>query len=1857
MKKILVNKISLLAFMLLMMGMASAQNVTFNDTNLKNALLAHDPVIDTGGDGEISYTEAEAFNGFLNLYNKSISDATGLEAFTNLTKLNIAFNSLTALDVSANTKLTYLYPYSNPLGTIDLSNNVLLDTLVLFSSQLTSIDVSNNTNLLYLDVRNNNLTSLDVTNNTALKQLSFETNNISTFTISAGLKSTLEGIGVGGNPIVSSFDFTDYASLKRLSIPSSGLTSLDVSSQTQLEWLLVMDNPITSLDLSQNTALTILYIGGTYITDIDLSQNPNLTSFNLSTPVSYLESKIKTVNLANGNNDKIESFYLSNNPDLQCIVVDNPANPFPNIVNSNYDGFTNFAEICVPGRIIFSDPEFEAALLAHDPVIDTDADGYITQDEAAAFTGTLNLRQKPIKNVGELEHFTAITGLDMYATEVGNLDLSQNTALTTLDISYVTELSVLSLDNGNNASLSITTAGSYSLLKCITVDDPTYSETNWTQLPAGIGFSTDCDVYLGDTNFKSYLIADGYDLNDDGEIQVSEAEQVTELLYSAKLIYGLWGLEAFTSLQTLELPSTVNSSAINFTQNDRLQILELPSSKLSSIDLSCNPRLIELNLSSSESSNFRTLDLTNNQQLKILYAGPYFEDIDVSQSYLLERLYVNGNELTSLDLSNHTSLVYLKLNDNNLSYLNLGNGRNDLLNTSIFNISNNPNLTCVTVDDVTYANANLTNKDSGTNYDPDCDNFIIEIPDTNLKSALLAYSPVIDSNSDGDIRLDEAEAFAGVLDVSGLSIADATGLSYFSNMTGLDISDNSLTSLNIQNGNNVNFTLFDATGNPGLSCIKVDDPIYSEENWTNVDAGVSFSYYCDSDEIVYIPDSDLRKVLLDYLLIDTSGDDKVSYGEALAFTGNLDLDQLNIHIADMTGIEAFENITGFESGRDNPISELDLSWFSQLTSLNVFQDNDGLLTSLDLSNNTLLEEIRIARIPVPNLNPSLYPNLTLLRCNTCALSTIDVSQNPLLTDLSLYNNSLSTIDLSNNTALTLLYLDYNNLDALNLTGLTALEQFSASGNNFTTLDVSAQTNLTTIELAETNVVSLDLSTNNLLERIDIYGGQDDGEGGYIYGKLKEIILPSDPTNLWYMDLVYNSIETIDLSSVYFDPTGPNFSVVYLNANDLYEVNAGNVYGLDLSQNPNLTCVKTTDVAYAEANYSFDAGVSFDPNCFSAENDILTFSFTEETDPATINNEAHEVSVEVQTGTDISSLTPTITVSDAATISPNSGTEQDFSSVFTYTVTAENSDTQDWDIYVTEKLADPTDILLSSSSIDENGTINDVVGILSAVDPSFNDSHSFDLISGDGDTDNASFTIVGNELQALEVFDFETKSSYSIRVHVGDYNYGNFEKQLTITVNDVNEAPTDIALNNNTIDESNPTGTVVGSLSTTDEDLGQSYIYTLVAGTGDTDNASFSISGSDLVSAEEFDFETKSAYSVRIMTDDGQGGTFEKEFAISINDLPAQVTAITLSSDMVNENEAAGTLVGNLSTFGEDLSGSFTYSLTAGTGDDDNASFDISGNQLVTAEAFDFESKSSYSIRVMSDDGSLTGSRMFTITVNDANDSPTDITLAGNTIAENNATGDIVGTFTSTDPDAGDSFTYNLVAGTGGDDNASFNIVNNELQAAEVFDFEAKSSYSIRVETNDGNGGTFEKSFNISITNANEGITVANPIADQTQDEGFGSLTVNLADVFEDVDGDDLTYSVSSSDAGVVTAIINAGQIQITEVGPGESSITVTAADGNGETTSDTFVMTVTPAPLGFEDALSVKIYPNPTTDFINIQSNEEMTIQLIDLNGRSLQSDSGKEVSMDVRSLNSGAYILQISNGELTETKRIIKAN
>ncbi len=189
-------------------------------------------------------------------------------------------------------------------------------------------------------------------------------------------------------------------------------------------------------------------------------------------------------------------------------------------------------------NITFTDPNFKQALLEHtDPVIDTNGNGEISIEEAQVVK-KINVNQKNISDLSEIQYFTALTRLecsllnlsngrfrhlnvskntaleylDCSANVLTSLDLSKNTALTTLmcsgnslttlDISKNTKLTILeghvnkftsiNLKNGNNNILETVRLQNNPSLTCIEVDDPSASYlTNWEK-DATANYSSDC---------------------------------------------------------------------------------------------------------------------------------------------------------------------------------------------------------------------------------------------------------------------------------------------------------------------------------------------------------------------------------------------------------------------------------------------------------------------------------------------------------------------------------------------------------------------------------------------------------------------------------------------------------------------------------------------------------------------------------------------------------------------------------------------------------------------------------------------------------------------------------------------------------------------------------------------------------------------------------------------------------------------------------------------------------------------------------------------------------------------------------------------------------------------------------------------------------------------------------------------------------------------------------------------------------------------------------------------------------------------------------------------------------------------
>ena len=215
-----------------------------------------------------------------------------------------------------------------------------------------------------------------------------------------------------------------------------------------------------------------------------------------------------------------------------------------------------------------------------------------------------------------------------------------------------------------------------------------------------------------------------------------------------------------------------------------------------------------------------------------------------------------------------------------------------------------------------------------------------------------------------------------------------------------------------------------------------------------------------------------------------------------------------------------------------------------------------------------------------------------------------------------------------------------------------------------------------------------------------------------------------------------------------------------------------------------------------------------------------------------------------------------------------------------------------EIIIRNSYVPPTDITLSASSFGEDLIRGSVVASFNTVDDDTNDRFTYSLVNGDGDTDNSIFIIEGDQLKITASPDHETQESYSIRVQAEDSGGLTFEKAFTFFVNDLNEDPTNLLISASTFDENITADSVVATFSSTDPDDGDTFTYSLIPGSGDTDNSIFTIDGDKLIINESPNYEAQSTYSIRLQTKDSGGKTLKKQFTFQVNARPTGTLSIT-----------------------------------------------------------------------------------------------------------------------------------------------------------------------------------------------------------------------------------------------------------------------------------------------------------------------------------------------------------------------------
>ena len=197
------------------------------------------------------------------------------------------------------------------------------------------------------------------------------------------------------------------------------------------------------------------------------------------------------------------------------------------------------------------------------------------------------------------------------------------------------------------------------------------------------------------------------------------------------------------------------------------------------------------------------------------------------------------------------------------------------------------------------------------------------------------------------------------------------------------------------------------------------------------------------------------------------------------------------------------------------------------------------------------------------------------------------------------------------------------------------------------------------------------------------------------------------------------------------------------------------------------------------------------------------------------------------------------------------------------------------------------------------------------------------------------------------------------------------KSNTVVTTSMNDTPTDISLDSNTLNKTDAANTVVGNLSATDPDPSDTFTFALVSGEGDTNNNRFNINNAQLRANDTNMFP--GSYSIRVKVTDASNAEFEKVFSITVADNVAPVITTSDTLNMINGSTTVATLAG---TDIQDID----WSISGNGGDNDLFNIDPSTGALTLKDPANIGTKQSYTVTVGASDGTNTTTKILTIAV-------------------------------------------------------------------------------------------------------------------------------------------------------------------------------------------------------------------------------------------------------------------------------------
>lgn len=480
-------------------------------------------------------------------------------------------------------------------------------------------------------------------------------------------------------------------------------------------------------------------------------------------------------------------------------------------------------------------------------------------------------------------------------------------------------------------------------------------------------------------------------------------------------------------------------------------------------------------------------------------------------------------------------------------------------------------------------------------------------------------------------------------------------------------------------------------------------------------------------------------------------------------------------------------------------------------------------------------------------------------------------------------------------------------------------------------------------------------------------------------------------------------------------------------------------------------------------------------------------------------------------------------------------ELDFESKSSYTLSVkledqENAalnDTATIQITVLDANESPK-VTAQSKLIAENVASQTLVATMSATDPDAGAAGqvTWSIVSGNSDgafaVDPTSGAVTVADASKI---DYEKRTRYDLvlRATDGGSSPQTADGLLTVTIADVNEAPV-LFPKTLSVKENSQPGTLIDGLVATDPDANQTLSWEIVGGSGaglfDIDASNGAVKTAN---AAQLDYESLSAVELVVkVTDSGSPQlSSNRTYTITVlneNDAPS----IAAAQFDLAENSAPGSVLGVVTGNDQDADQKLSYAISGSSAN--RFAIDPSTGQLRVADGaeLDFETTPTLNITVTVTDSAATAksaSAPVTIRLTNVNESPTLLT-AQLSIAENSPAGAAAGSLEATDPDSGDSLSFEILEQTLAW--LTIDKATGKLSVASdaVIDFETSGQNVMQVRVTDANGLGNTAAVTVTAADRNDPPSLVTPLASSTATAGTQFKYTIPSATFADEDAGD-----------------------------------------------------------------------------------------------------------------------------------------